>query len=83
MGEIHNLQIVISQSPLLNSLNEARLNNAAANGAQILNVIDKKKTDKNLSTVRELDECEKTEKEDAKKRRLKKSSSDKLIDLYG
>ncbi len=82
MGEIHNLQLVISQSPLLNRLNEARQNATAANGAQVLNLVEKDKTVKKLSTVQELDEPEKTEKEEARKRRLKNAAADRLIDLY-
>ncbi len=82
MGEIHNLQIVISQSPLLNRLNEARQNATVANGAQVLNLVEKEKTVKKLSTVQELDEPEKTEKEEARKRRLKNAGADHLIDLY-
>ncbi len=81
MGIIHNLQIVISQSPLLKHLNEGQLSKAA-NGTQILNVVEQEKVIKNLSTVRELSEVERTEKEDPKKRRIKKSSSDRLLDLY-
>lgn len=81
MGEIHNLQLVISQSPLLNRLNEAHQNAAAANGAQILNLVEKEKTVKKLSTVQKLDEVEKTEKEEARKRRLK-NAANRLIDLY-
>ncbi|MBT4267754.1 MAG: hypothetical protein HN580_13885 [Deltaproteobacteria bacterium] len=82
MGEIHNLQLVISQSTLLNRLNEGHQNAAAANGAQILNVVEKEKSVRKLSTVREMNELEKTEKEDAKKRRLKKAAADHLIDIY-
>jgi hypothetical protein len=82
MGEIHNLQIVISQSPLLNRLNEARQNATVANGAQVLNLVEKDKTVKKLSTVQELDEPEKTEREEARKRRLKNAAADRLIDLY-
>ena len=82
MGEIHNLQLVISQSTLLNRLNEGHQNAAAANGAQILNVVEKEKSVRKLSTVREMNELEKTEKEDAKKRRLKKAAADHLLDIY-
>ncbi len=83
MGEMHNLQLVISQSPLLNRLNEAHQNATAANGAQILNVVEKEKSVKKLSTVRELDEPEKTEREEAKKRRIKNAAADRLLDVYG
>ncbi len=82
MGEIHNLQIVISQSTILNRLNEGHKNAAAANGAQILNVVEKEKSIRKLSTVRQLDELEKTEKEDVKKRRIKKAAEERLIDTY-
>jgi len=82
MGGIHNLQIVISQASLLNRLNEGHQNAAAANGAQILNIVEKDKSVKKLSTVRELNEPEKTEKEDAKKRRIKKAAADRLVDIY-
>ena len=83
MGEIHNLQLVISQSPLLNRLNEAHQNATAANGAQILNVVEKDKSIKKLSTVREAQHSEKTEREEAKKRRIKKAAADRLLDVYG
>ncbi len=82
MGEIHNLQVVISQSSVLNRINEAQQNAFAANGSQIINVIDKEMTKRKLSTVRELSKSEKIEKEDPQKRKLKKSSSSHLIDLY-
>lgn len=83
MGEIYNLQLVISQSPLLNRLNEGHQNAAAANGAQILNLVEKEKSVKKLSTVRELEESEKTEREEARKRRIKKAAADRLLDVYG
>jgi len=82
MSKIHNLQLVISQSPLLNRLNEGHQNAAAANGAQILNVVEKERSAKKLSTVRELEESEKTEREESRKRQLKKAAS-RLIDIYG
>ena len=80
MGDIHNLQAIIARSPILNRLHEG-LHRGAANGAQILNVIEERKTNRKLSSVRELEEAEKTEKEDSRKRRLKKSAEDQLIDL--
>lgn len=83
MGEIHNLQLVISQSQLLNRINEGRQNATVANGAQVLNLVEKEKSAKKLSTVRELEESEKTEREEARKRRIKKGAADHLIDLYG
>lgn len=81
MSDMHNLQIVISQSPVLNRLNEGPLN-AAANGAQILNIAEQRKVERKQKSVREADEAAKTEREEAKKRRLKKASK-QLIDLYG
>ncbi|MBU2514743.1 hypothetical protein KJ966_25750 [bacterium] len=81
MGDIHNLQIVISQSPLVNRIHGGS-HHGAANGAQILNVIEQRETNRKMSSVRELDESEKTEKEEARKRRLKKASENQLIDLY-
>lgn len=82
MGEIHNLQIVITQSNLVNRLNEGPLN-GAANGAQILNVVEKKKTERKLKQVKQLSESEKTEREEARKRRLKQASKDQLLDIFG
>ncbi len=82
MGEVHNLQVVISQSSVLNHINEGK-HNGAANGAQILNVVEEKKNLKKTKVVREIDELEKTEKEEARKRRIKKAASDRLVDLYG
>lgn len=81
MTDIHNLQIIISQSPLLSRYSEMQ-QHAAMNGAQILNVVEMKKTNRKRSTVNKLTEVEKTEKEEVRKRRMKKSS-DQLIDLYG
>ncbi len=82
MGDIHNLQVLISQSPILKRIQQAQ-HHAAANGAQILGVVEQEKTNKKLSTVRELDETEKTEPEEPRKRRIKKSAKDHLVDLYG
>ncbi len=81
MGEIHNLQIVIAQSPLLSHLNEGQTN-VVPNGSHILKIVSQEKTARKQKTVRELSEAEKIDKEDPKKRRIKKSSSDHLIDLH-
>jgi hypothetical protein len=81
MGEIHNLQVVISQSNLLNRLNQGPLKHAA-NGAQVLNVVNQDKATRRLSSVQELSESEKTEREEPRKRRIKKASTDQLIDRY-
>ncbi len=81
MGDMHNLQVVISQSSLVNRIHGGS-HHGAANGAQILNVIEQRETNRKMSKVRELDEAEKTEKEDSRKRRLKKASEEHLIDLY-
>jgi hypothetical protein len=81
VSKIHNLQVVISQSNLLNRLNEGPLNHAA-NGAQILNVVNQEKVVRRLSSVRELSESEKTEREEARKRRIKKAAADQLVDRY-
>ena len=80
MGDMHNLQVIISQSPVLSRFHDG-LYHGAANGAQILNVIEQRETSRKLSTVREMSEAEKTEKEDPRKRRLKKSARDHLVDL--
>ncbi len=81
MGDMHNLQVVISQSPVLNRLNERALN-AAANGSQILNVAEQRKANQKIKAVKEASETEKTEREESKKRRLKQSSK-QIIDLFG
>ena len=80
MGDIHNLQVIISQSSVLSRFHDS-LYHGAANGAQILNVIEKKANDRKLSTVRELSETERSDKEDPRKRRIKKAAGDHLIDL--
>ena len=80
MGEIHNLQAIIAQSPILTRLNEG-LHYGAFNGAQILTVIEERKNNKKLSTVNELKESAATEKEDPRKRRLKKNAEERLIDV--
>lgn len=81
MGDIHNLQTLISRLPLLNYLNEGP-QNAAANGSQIIGIVEQRKLNRKAKSVNELSEAEKTEKEDERKRRLKKGSK-QLIDLYG
>lgn len=81
MGEIHNLQIVISQSSVLNHINEGK-QNGAANGAQILNVVEEKKNLKSTKIVRRVEDVEKTEREESRKRRIKRAAKDRLIDLY-
>ncbi len=80
MGDIHNLQVIISQSSILSRYQDG-LHNNAANGAQVINVIERKKDNRKLSTVRELSKTEKSEKEDSRKRRIKKSAGDHLIDI--
>lgn len=80
MGDIHNLQGIIAQSPILNRLHEAP-QYAAANGAQVLNLVEQKKAKEKLSKVREVKEASNVEKEEARKRRLKKDAEERLIDL--
>ncbi len=82
MGDIHNLQILISQSPIANRIHSGT-QYGAANGAEILNVVEQKETRQKLKRVRGLDRAEETEKENARKRRLKKKAEDQIIDLYG
>ena len=82
MGDIHNLQVLISQSPILKKYNQAQ-QNAPANGLQILGVAEQEKVKKKMSTVSELEETEKTEREEARKRRLKNGAEPHLVDRYG
>lgn len=80
MSDIHNLQGIIAQSPLLNRLHEAP-QYAAANGAQILNLAEQRKTNRKLEQVQQLEEAAATEKEEVRKRRLKKAAENRLIDV--
>ena len=80
MGDVHNLQGIIAQSPVLNRLHEAP-QYAAANGAQVLNLIAQRKTKRKLSTVQQVDGLAAADKEDEKKRRIKKEAEDRLIDI--
>lgn len=80
MGDIHNLQAIIARSPVLSRIHEAPYF-ASANGAQVLNLIEQKKTERKLASVRELEESEAVEREEARKRRLKKNAEERLIDL--
>lgn len=81
MGDVHNLQVIIARSPVLARLNSS-LQYSTVNGAQIINVIEETKNKRKLSTVGHLTEVEKTEREEERKRRIKKSSK-QLIDIYG
>lgn len=80
MGDVHNLQGIIAQSPVLNRLHEAP-HYAAANGAQVLNLIAQRKSNRKLSTVQQVDGLAAADKEDEKKRRIKKEAEDRLIDI--
>ena len=82
MGDIHNLQVLISQSPILKKFHQAQ-QNAPANGMQILGVVEQEKVNKKMSVVSELEETEKTEREEARKRRIKNASQPHLVDRYG
>ena len=82
MGDIHNLQVLIAQSPILKKFHQAQ-QNAPANGTQILGVVEQEKVKKKMSVVSELEESEKTEREEVKKRRIKKAAQPHLIDRYG
>lgn len=81
MGDIHNLQTLISRLPLLNHLNEGP-QNAAANGTQIISIVEQRKLNRKMKSVNESSQAEKAEREEERKRRLKKGSK-QLIDLYG
>ena len=80
MADIHNLQGIIAQSPVLNRLHEAP-HYSAANGAQILNIIEQRKVNRRLKSVRQVQETSQTEKEETRKRRMKKAEEDRLIDI--
>lgn len=82
MGDIHNLQVLISQSPILKKFHQAQ-QNAPANGMQILGVVGQEKANKKLSVVSELEKTEKTEREEKRKRRLKNAAKKNLVDRYG
>ncbi len=82
MGDIHNLQVLISQSPILKKLHHAQ-HNSAANGSQILGVVEQEKVNRKMSVISELEETEKTEREEARKRRIKKAAQPHLVDRYG
>ena len=83
MSDMHNLQIVISQSPKQNRILTGP-RNGAANGSQITNIVNQEKTDKKLKEVQELEKKEKIKKsqrEDPKREEGKKKRS-KGIDIY-
>lgn len=81
---MHNLQIVISQSPKQNRILTGQ-RNGAANGSQITNVVNQHKTEKKLKEVQELEKKEKLkkiERRDPKKQRGKKKDTKGGIDIY-
>lgn len=79
MGDIHNLQVLIAQQPLLNRL-ESPNRNGLPNGGQIISVVNEQKNNQKLKEVDELVESEKTEKENSARKR--KSQLERKIDLY-
>lgn len=87
MTKIHNLQIVIMQSPRHNKMLEGMLN-GAANGAQIINVVAKDERELKRKSVQEASKCvssSQVEREDKRKKRNPKQKKNKQssIDIFG
>ncbi len=79
MGEIHNLQTLIAQQPQLARM-DAATRNGLTNGSQIIKVIGARESEIKAKTVKKLEETEKTEKENSKRKR--KTTLERTIDIY-
>ena len=79
MGELHNLQILIAQQPQFARLDAAH-RNGYTNGAQIINVIGAAERELKKTKVKQLQEGEKVEKENSKRKR--KTTLEQKIDLF-
>ncbi len=79
MGEIHNLQVLIAQQPQVARI-DAATRNGLTNGAQIIKVIGNRENELKGKTVKRLEEPEKTEKENSKRKR--KTTLERTIDIY-
>ena len=61
MGDMHNLQIIVSLGPRQVKAT-AGLLNGAANGAQIINIVSREVREKQRSQVKKASETERTER---------------------
>ncbi len=81
MGDMHNLQIVVSLGPRQVKATTG-LVNGAANGAQIINVISKENREKERSQVKEVTEDEATKKTQREEKGKRRPGNGGKIDLY-
>ncbi len=92
-NDLHNIQINLALIPRVHKILEPQ-EHLAANGAQIINVLQQGKRDIKTEQVQEFAETEKSAAEDPDQRRLKHKEEDKqrkhkkkkkgkLLDLYG
>lgn len=85
MTEIHNMQVILSQIPRAQKLNE-HTQQLIPNGNQILNVVAEVQRKEAMTKTKELTESERTEREEPEKRRIKKDAKQKnphKLDLWG
>ena len=79
-GEIHNVQISLTQIPRVQKLNETQMN-SLANQGHLAASLNEARRDREKEQVRDLDQAEETEAEDPKKRHEKKARDGRHIDI--
>ena len=81
MGDMHNLQIVVSLAPRQVKAYTGVIN-GPANGTQIINVVSQEVREKRRSQVQELTESEGTEETKREDKGKRCSGTERKIDLY-
>ena len=84
MSDIHNLQVVISQSPKQSKIIHAQIN-GASNNSQIMNTVNQKKTEQKMKEVQKVSQDErinKSNRNDSKEQTKEGDQSKHKIDTY-
>ena len=82
MGDMHNLQLILSQTPRVTKLIIPPFN-GPANGNQVISVMAQERSVADLKRVREVTEIVQGEMEDNERRKAGKKTPLKKVDLYG
>lgn len=82
MGDMHNLQLIVSQTPRVTKINIIPFH-GPANGSQVISVTLQERSQANRKRVREVAEIKQGEMDDNKRREAGKKTPLKKIDLFG
>ena len=82
MGDMHNLQLILSQTPRVTKINITPFH-GPANGNQVISVMAQERSEADLKRVREVTEIVQGEMEDNERRKAGKKSNLKKVDFFG